>query len=134
MLADENVEAINKYIFDCEIYVLEQENKIIAEYSLQHINADESEIRNIAVDIEFQGRGIGKSLLRDAVDRARGMGFRTINVGTADVSTKQLHLYQEEGFKIAGVRKNFFVDNYPRPIFENGKELKDMIVLRKELR
>lgn len=59
-----DLDAINKYIFDCEIYVVKQENKIIAEYALQPIDADLVEIKNIAVLAEFQGRGIGKSLLR----------------------------------------------------------------------
>lgn len=54
-------------------------------------------------------------------------------MGTGNAATKQLHLYQKEGFKISGVRKNFFIDNYPRAIVENGKELKDMIMLRKKL-
>jgi ribosomal protein S18 acetylase RimI-like enzyme len=134
LLADENVEAINKYIFDCEIYVLEQENKIIAEYALQQIDESEAEIKNIALTPEVQGKGIGKTLVRDAADRAKARGFKTITIGTGDASTKQLHLYQEEGFKMAIARINFFVNNYLRPIFENEKELKDMIVLRKELR
>ena len=134
LLADETVEAINKYIFDCEIYVLEQENKVIAEYALQPINESEVEIKNIAVKAEFQGQDIGKLLLRDATARAKGRGFKTIIIGTGDAATKLLHLYQKEGFKIVGVRENFFVDNYPKPIFENGIQLKDMIVLRKELK
>jgi ribosomal protein S18 acetylase RimI-like enzyme len=134
LLADENVEAINKYIFDCEIYVLEQENKIIAEYAFQQIDESEAEIKNIALTPEVQGKGIGKTLVRDAADRAKARGFKTITIGTGDASTKQLHLYQEEGFKMAIARINFFVNNYLRPIFENEKELKDMIVLRKELR
>jgi len=124
LLADEDLDAINKYIFDCEIYVVEQENKIIAEYALQPIDADLVEIKNIAVLAEFQARGIGKSLLRDAVDRARSRGFRAINVGTGNAATKQLHLYQKEGFKISGVRKNFFVDNYLEPSLRTEKNLK----------
>ena len=134
LLADETIEAINKYIFNCEIYVLEQKNKIIAEYALQPLNESEAEIKNIAVTTEFQGQGIGKSLLRDAAERAKEMGFKTILIGTGDAATKLLHLYQKEGFKKAGVRVNFFVCNYPKPIFENGIQLKDMIVLRKPLK
>jgi ribosomal protein S18 acetylase RimI-like enzyme len=132
-LADETIEAINRYIFDSEIYVLEENGRIIAVYALQRLNEDEVEVKNIAVAPEFQGRGIGKLLLRDVVDRAKAKGFGAIIIGTGDASTKQLHLYQKEGFEIVGVRENFFVDHYPKPIYENGKQLKDMIVLRKEV-
>jgi len=43
-------------------------------------------------------------------------------------------LYKKEGFEVFGVRKNYFVDNYPEPIYENGTQLKDMIMLKKELK
>jgi len=55
LLADETMEAINRYIFDCEIYVLEKENRIIAVYALLVLNAQEAEIKNIAVAPEYQG-------------------------------------------------------------------------------
>jgi ribosomal protein S18 acetylase RimI-like enzyme len=132
LLADETVEAINKY-FDCEIYVLEQENRIIAEYALERLNADEVEIKSIAVATDFQGQGAGKLLLRDAVGRAKGRGFKTIIIGTADVSIRLLRFYQKEGFEVFGVKSNFFVDNYPKPIYEGGKQLIDMVMLKKEL-
>jgi ribosomal protein S18 acetylase RimI-like enzyme len=134
LLADETVEAINKYIFDCEIYVLERENRVIAEYVLERLNGDEVEIKNIAVAPDFQGQGIGKLLLRDAVDRAKGRRFKTIIIGTADASIKLLSFYQKEGFGAFGVKRNFFVDNYPQPIYEEGKQLLDMVMLKKELR
>lgn len=133
LLADETVEAINKYVFGSEIYVLEQEGKIIAEYALLPLNKEEMEIKNIAVSPEVQGQGIGKSLLRDAAARAKGMGFRRIIIGTGDVSTKLLRFYHKEGFEVFGVRKGFFVDNYPEPIYDGGKQLKDMVLLKKEL-
>lgn len=134
LLADETVEAINKYIFNSEIYVLKQDNKTIALYALQVLSKSEVEIKNIAVQTEFQGQGIGKLLLKDAADRAKARGFKTLIIGTGDVATKQLHLYEKEGFVRFAVKKNFFVENYPKPIYENGKQLKDMIMLKKELK
>ncbi len=134
LLADETVEAINRYIFDCEIYVLEQENKIIAEYAFQILKAGEAEIKNTSVATEYQGQGIGKLLLRDAADRAKGRGFKTLIVGTGDASTKLLCFYKKEGFEAYAVKKNFFVDNYPEPIYEKEVRLKDMVMLKKELK
>ena len=133
LLADETIEAIAKYIFDSDIFVLEQKNKIIAVYVLQAINRKEIEIKNIAVVTDYQGKGIGKLLLSDAVNRAKGRGFKTIIVGTGDAATKQLHLYEREGFEVFDIKKNFFIENYPEPVYENGLQLKDMIMLKKEL-
>lgn len=133
LLADETVESINRYIFDSEIFVLEQNCEAIAVYAMQKLNADEAEIKNIAVAPDFQGRGLGKLLLNNATNRAKVQGFKAILIGTGDVATKQLALYQKVGFKKFGVRKNFFVENFPEPIFEGGVQLKDMVVLKKEL-
>jgi ribosomal protein S18 acetylase RimI-like enzyme len=133
LLADETIEAINKYVFDSEIYVLEQDNKVIAEYAFLQLNDSEVEIKNIAVISEFQGQGIGKSLLKDAAARAKARGFKIIIVGTGDASTKLLCFYQKNGFVVFNIRKGFFVNNYPEPIYDHGKQLKDMILLKKEL-
>jgi len=134
LLADETLEAIDKYIFGSDIYVLEQENRIIAVYVLQSINKNEVEIKNIAVATDYQRQGIGKLLLRDAAYKAKGKGFKTIIIGTGDAATKQLYLYQKEGFEVFDIKKSFFIDNYPEPIFENGIQLKHMIMLKKELK
>ncbi|NPV51322.1 MAG: GNAT family N-acetyltransferase [Candidatus Methanofastidiosum sp.] len=131
LLADETIEAIDKYINDSEIYIFENDNETIAVYVLQKISDDTIEIKNIAVDTKYQGRGIGTLLLRDASLRAKAKGFKTIIIGTGDIATKQLHLYQKEGFEIFGLKKGFYIDNYPNPIYENGVQLKDMVMLKK---
>lgn len=134
LLADETIEAIDKYIKESEIYIFEQEKKIIAIYALQIICKDTIEIKYIAVDTKYQRQGIGTALLRDAVNRAKVKGFNTIIIGTGDIAIKQLNLYQKEGFEIFDIKKNFFIDNYPEPIYENGIQLKHMIMLKKELK
>lgn len=133
LLADETIEAIDKYINDSEIYVFEIGKKIVAIYALQILSKDSIEVKNIAVDKIYQGQGIGTFLLRDAANRAKAKGFKTIIIGTGDAAPMQLYLYQKEGFKIYDSKRNFFIDNYPEPIYENGIQLKDMIMLKKEL-
>jgi len=45
----------------------------------------------------------------------------------------QLHLYQKEGFEMNMVKRNFYLDNYPTPVYENGLRLKHMVMLKKKL-
>ena len=130
LLADETIEAINKYINQSDIYVLKRDKEIIAVYVLQTISIDTIEIKNIAVDKAFQGQGIGQKLLSDAIDRANRMGFKKIIIGTGDAGIKQLYLYQKVGFEIFEIKHRFFLDNYPEPIYENGIQLKHMIMLK----
>lgn len=134
LLADETIEAIDKYIKTSEIYVIELKDKVIAVYVLQVVDKDIMEIKNIAVDKDHQGQGIGKFLLIDATEKAMGRGFKAITIGTGDAARKQLALYQKAGFKIFKIKKNFFPDNYPEPIYENGILLKDMIMLKKDFK
>jgi N-acetylglutamate synthase-like GNAT family acetyltransferase len=133
LLADETVEAINNYIHEADLHVLEHEGRLIGIYALYPLNATQIEIKNIAVLKKYQGQGIGKLLLRDAEIRSTEMGFEELLIGTADAASKQLHLYQKIGFQAFSIKKDFFINNYPEPIFENDVRLKDMIMLRKKL-
>lgn len=133
LLADEFVEVIDKYIFDSEIYVYQEGERIIALYALYKVDSDEAEIKNIAVDDEYQNKGIGKALLKEATTRAKEKGFKTLSIGTGDAMMMQLHLYQKAGFEMDMIKRNFYLDNYPAPIFENGLRLKHMVMLKKKL-
>jgi aminoglycoside 6'-N-acetyltransferase I len=133
LLADETREIIDTYALAGEIYVLEENNQIIAVYVLQVLDAGRIEIKNIAVRQNDQGQGIGKHLLKDATRRAKDRGFETLLIGTANGAIKQLYLYQKEGFEITSIKKNFFIDHYPEVIFENGIQCKHMIMLEKQL-
>lgn len=133
LLADETIEGINKYIFNSEIYVLEQNRTAIAVYALQRLSENEVEIENIAVSAAHRRQGIGKQLIEDAVKRATISGYKAIVVGTGDVSAMPLQFYLKQGFEVFGVRKNFFIDKYTEPIYENGIRLVDMVMLKKSI-
>jgi aminoglycoside 6'-N-acetyltransferase I len=133
LLADETIEAINKYIHQSDIYVLDRDNIMIAVFVLQTIGSETVEIKNIAVDTAFQGQGIGQGLLKDAINIAKEKGFKKVIIGTGDAGIKQLYLYQKVGFEIYDIKHRFFIDNYAEPIFENGIQLKHMIMLKKDL-
>jgi len=133
LLADETVEAIQKYIFNSDLFVLEQGDEVIAIYVLYVLNNDEIEIKNIAVSQPHQGQGIGRLLLQDASNKALEKGYKILFIGTPDSAVKQLKIYQKAGFEVFAVKKRFYIENYPEPIFENGVQLEDMVMLRKFL-
>ena len=51
-------------------------------------------------------------------------------VGTGDL-TYIIDFYKKCGFKFSHKLKNFFVDNYNHPIYEDNTQLIDMIYLKK---
>ncbi|MDU6249675.1 MAG: GNAT family N-acetyltransferase, partial [Paeniclostridium sordellii] len=81
----------------------------------------------------YQGSGIGKKLVASAIDKARELKVKTLEVGTGNSSISQLAFYQKCGFRIVGVDKDFFKKYYKEKIEENGIECIDMIRLSIDL-
>ena len=88
---------------------------------------DVFEVKNLAVWPQEQRRGYGRFLMTEMCRLYSRLGTRML-VGTGDVF-ETLNFYQACGFTRSHVIKNFFTDNYPQPIFENGIQLKDMVYL-----
>ncbi len=133
LLADETVEAINRYIFDSSIYVLNDGFQDIAVMALHPNSNEELEIKNIAVIESYRSRGIGSILIDKVKEIARNNGYTTLTVGTSDTGFQQIKFYEKNGFIKKGIRKDFFTDNYPFPIYENGLQMRDMVVLAHNL-
>lgn len=135
LLADETVEAINKYLFDSEVFIVKtsESEDPIGVFCLFRVDRDTVELKNIAIAEKHQGKGIGSKLLSHIAETAKLEGYKQIIVGTGDCGFKQIRFYERNGFSKYEVRENFFVENYELPIIENGIRLKDMIMLKKEI-
>lgn len=135
LLADPSRTLMDAYLKNSRVYIAELTDTIIAVYVLCPVNDDNSsiEIKNIAVGIPFQNRGLGKILLAHAAEKAKENGFKNIIIGTANSSIGQIYLYQQQGFEIVTIRKDFFSKNYAEPIYENGIPAKHMLILKKKL-
>lgn len=133
LLADETKEAIDRYLFDSEVYLVYKNTTLIGVYCLYKIVEQRlTEIKNIAINEQYQGKGYGSWVL-SAIKKQVQPLVDTLIVGTADVGHPQIHFYESNGFVQFGVRKNFFIDHYQQPIFENGQQLIDMVLLKYEL-
>lgn len=127
--ADPSRKMVESYINNSDIYIAFVREKVVGEYVLTKIDDSTIELKNIAVDEKYQGKGIGKQLVLDAIKKAKEAGFKIIEVGTGNSSFSQLGLYQKCGFRIVGVEKDFFTKNYDQEIVENGIKCIDMIRL-----
>ncbi len=132
-IADPSKTNIDRYIFDSTIYTASIKGRMIGCYVLYPMNEGDIEIKNIVVEETHQGRGIGTLLLHDVIAKSKLGGLKKLIIGTGNSSVGQLYLYQKAGFRITHIIPNFFSDNYEQPIFENGIECRDMIVLTKHL-
>ena len=135
MLADETIEAIEKYIYESDVYVAveNEQSRPIAVFVLYKSGDKEIEIKNIAVAECRQNAGIGSLLVSEIKRIALAAKCENLIVGTPGSATRQINFYEKNGFKKYDVRKDFFVQNYPTPIIENGIILTDMLMLKMEL-
>ena len=130
LLADEQENMIDKYLEYGEMFVLEDDG-VKAECVITKEAEGFYEIKNIAVLPDCQHKGYGKKLIQFLC--AYYTHCKTMCVGTGD-SPGVLHFYESCGFAESHRIKNFFTDNYDHPMFENGKQLVDMIYLKREWR
>lgn len=133
LLADPSREMIDAYISESRVYLARIGDERVGVYVLTPLDDKRAEVKNIAVQESWQGKGLGKQLLADAAIKARELGFEILVIGTGNSSVAQLYLYQRSGFEITAIRKDFFVQHYPEPIYENGIPCKHMIMLEKIL-
>jgi ribosomal protein S18 acetylase RimI-like enzyme len=71
-------------------------------------NAHVRQIRGLAVAEEARGAGVGRALLRAAVEEARRQGARRISLRVLGHNTPARKLYESEGFVVEGVQPEEF--------------------------
>lgn len=130
LLADEQENMIDRYLEKGTMFVIE-DNGIKGECVVTAEENGVLEIKNIAVAPAFQGRGYGKALI-DYVAMSYRDRYNILQVGTGD-SPLTIPFYEKCGFTYSHRIKDFFTDNYDRPIYECGKRLDDMIYLQRKL-
>lgn len=133
LLADETKEAINQYIFKSDIYLLHNGIENMAVMALYKNSNTEMEIKNIAVTEDYRGKGIGTILIDKAKEIAKENQYKKLTVGTSDTGFQQIRFYEKNKFIKTGILKDFFIENYPFPIYEKGLQMRDMIILTHHL-
>lgn len=133
LLADPSMEQVNQYVQSGKCYVARQGIVIIGVLVMDKIDTQTVEIKNIAIDTSYQGKGFAKQLLQFAKQSSKTEGFQKITIGTGNSSINQLALYQKQGFEIVRIEKDFFTNHYTEPIIENGILCKHMIILEQQI-
>lgn len=128
LLADEQESMIDRYLERGDMFVLTDNNEVKASCVITEEGEGIYEIKSIAVYPKFQRHGYGKKLIFFLLEHYKAR-CHTMLIGTGDAPTT-LTFYQKCGFVYSHRIPNFFIDNYDHPIFEEGKQLKDMIYLK----
>jgi len=133
LLADPSEQFVKSYLAKGNCYSYWENEKPIATFVLVPLSKTEIEIKNIAVQPDKQGKGLGKQLLKEAIRIAKTEGYTSLYIGTGNSSIGQMALYQKMGFEMHRILHGFFEKAYSEPIFENGIQCKHMLLLKQEL-
>jgi len=128
LLADESEIMVDKYLERGEMFILEDDG-VKAECVVTKESDGTYELKNIAVIPDCQRKGYGKCLIDFCLSYYADC--KTMLVGTGECDSI-LSFYRKCGFTEAYRIKDFFVDNYAHPMFEDGKQLIDMVYLKFE--
>ena len=131
LIGDEDEKMINKYINQSTIYALYENKVLTSACAVIIIDSETVEIKNLATYPQYQNRGYASALINFVCNKYKA-NFKYLILGTGE-NIKTLKFYKKRGFKETCRLQNFFIDNYEKPIFENGKQLVDMIYLKKIL-
>lgn len=128
LLADEQEDMIDRYLERGEMFVL-NDNGVKAECVITKEADGIYELKNIAVLPDCQRKGYVKRMIDFLFTYYPDCS--EIFVGTGDVPSA-LNFYHKCGFTESHRIKNFFTDNYDHPMFEDGKQLVDMVYLKRQ--
>ena len=131
LLADEQEDMVDRYLDRGTMYVLEADGGVRGECVVTLEPGGVLELKNLAVDPAFQGRGYGRALVEFLAETYRGT-CSVLQVGTGD-SPATVPFYEKCGFVRHHRVKNFFPDHYHHPIYDGGVLLTDMVYLERKL-
>lgn len=126
--ADEDEGRMRAILSESTSYLAREGERFVGAVTV-HWREEESEIEYISVIPELRGKGYGKAILESVLVEARVRGVPSLLVGTANGSLENIAFYQKCGFRIDGVRRDFFAYIQP-PVSEHGIPTRDMLMFR----
>jgi len=129
LLGDEQENMIKKYLYRCELFALYDDDlKTVCAVTKE--DKETYEIKNLATYEKYHGKGYGTIMLKHIIEEYKNK-CKKLQLGTGD-NDKILSYYRKFGFIYSHTIKNFFTDNYNHEMFEDGKQLIDMVYLKLE--
>ncbi len=90
------------------VYVVACEKDVIYGYCGMWGIVGEGQINNVAVKKEFQGKGIGFSLIKFLLEEGYKQGLEAFTLEVRESNLSAIHVYEKAGFENVGIRKNFY--------------------------
>lgn len=92
---------------DYRFFVAIMDERVVA-YCGYYKTADEANITNLIVAEEVRAKGIGHALMTHLIETAYNDGINAITLEVRVSNMSARNLYESLGFKLEGIRKNFY--------------------------
>lgn len=106
--------------FSCYQSFLAEEGGQVCGYGCMIALFETAEIANVAVDIPFRKRGIGRKILLAMHEKAKELGASEALLEVRKSNAAAIALYESEGYIPYGIREKYYGDE-------------DAVLMRKEL-
>ncbi len=103
-----NPQETDKDLSDLDVYyfnkngwfaVIEENHEIVGSYGIFKIDHDTCELRKMYLMRDYQGRGLGKRMMDDALEKAKELGYSRMVLETNKVLGKAVVMYRQYGFE-----------------------------------
>jgi len=96
---------------DSVFYFVLLDGEVVVGFLECSIIAPESELFEIGISKQYQGKGLSKLLLDYYIDFAKAKSCDTIFLEVNKINLTAINLYNQYGFEIYGERKNYYGSN-----------------------
>ncbi|WP_394748539.1 GNAT family N-acetyltransferase [Spongiimicrobium salis] len=97
------------YIATNEVYKIGDENNIMGFYAYEFINSQEVKLNFLFIDPAYIGKGLGKILMNDFLDRIAKDGYKSV---TLDADPNAENFYAKQGFRVIGQLQSSIKDRF----------------------
>lgn len=92
-------------------YVAVDENNIPVGYIGVFDSFDDYNIIGIAVDNNYQKKGIGSMLLQKVIEEAKLNNIKSLSLEVDEKNEKAINFYKNKGFEVTNIRKKYYKGN-----------------------
>lgn len=92
-------------------YIVAIENSEILGYGGISIVLDEATLNNIAIRVDKRNQGIASKILEELINLSKFLNCSFITLEVNICNSPAIKLYEKFGFKILGIRKNYYHGN-----------------------
>ena len=114
-------------------YVAIKLDAIVGAFLLITLPDSICELACFGLDEKYSASNVSHSLLMSAIEKAKKLGTKSLQIGIGNSNIAMLGFFQKHGFRITSLDRDYFLKGQYSKIVENGIIRRDRLVLSTEL-